>query len=91
MRNLSRQDVFGYFTNGQPLGMKMQVTESITQTLLSVSNLEASGDDVVFSDEGSYVFNRHTESYIPIRREMGRTNWTSGWKILIWSRALLGI
>ena len=71
MRNLGRQDVFGYFTNGQPLGVKMQETENITQTLLSASKLEASGNDVVFSDEGSYIYNRHTDSYIPIRRENG--------------------
>ena len=69
MRNPGRQDVFGYFTNGQPLGMKLQVTENITQTLLSVSKLEASGNDVIFSDEGSYIYNRPTESCIPIRRE----------------------
>ena len=78
MRNLDRKDVFGYFSNGQPLGIKMQVTENITQTLLSVSKLESSGNDVIFSDEGSYIYNCQTDSYLPLRHEADPTNWTSG-------------
>ena len=88
MRNLGRQDVFGYFTNGQPLGMKLQVTEDITQTLLSVSKLEASGNDVISVTKEVTSATATLSHAFP--EKMGHTNWISGWKILTPFKASLG-
>jgi hypothetical protein len=36
-----------------------------------VSKLESCGNKVVFDTSGSYIYNRHTGSYTPLRREHG--------------------
>ena len=69
--NLGRKDITGYCITGQRTEMKLQVAEHLKQTLSSVSKLESSGNEVVFDNNGSYIYNYQTNSYTPLRKEHG--------------------
>ena len=51
--------------------MKLQVAEGLKTALFSVSKLERSGNTVVFDEERSFIYNRCTNSYTPLRKHNG--------------------
>jgi hypothetical protein len=71
IRNLGRKDITGYCVTGQMTELKLQVAENLKSALFSVSKLERSGNKVVFDEQGSYIYNRTTDTYTPLRKHNG--------------------
>ena len=71
IRNLGRKDITGYCVTGQKTELKFQVAENLKMALFSVSKLERSGNKVVFDEQGSYIYNRATDTYTPLRKHNG--------------------
>ena len=71
IRNLGRKDVTACTITGQKTLFKVQVADCLKNPILSVLKLEKSGNKVVFDDKGSYIYNRATNQYTPLRKHNG--------------------